>query len=480
MPCFGSENQSGQIRWLRLVAGVLFVGSVVCPRQQAWAEVEELAKLVPADVLAAYMVDTPPATEAPAKSNSFEIATVLIDQAFALGALNSLDIAVRGWLDTIATVSNVIAHPHAVMLFDLQAERDEHESHRISSLRAALVMRTRGNNKPMEKRIQHLLGSYANQSESTLDSLQVEEYTVHRLVDRRLAEWLVLCWASVGEYFIVAIGEESMRQVIDVIRSKSGSIWQDSGFREGVSALAAQNALITVHLRFDAVRKASAPLGGKLSKMQAALGMPGCEQGVWAAGYSGRSLEIRQWLRTGGKGSLAVIAGAEFLSDGSKVAPPEAARTYAAIGVEPPVWFERIRSATLAARSRKNVAESRAYWGEVEQSAGLRFADFFSRLGGPIVVHDFPEHALRLPPAWTIVVPIKGDAPLVRKDVDAILSYWQKQLEGGLPGLSRSDDGIWFLKVGLEGPAMTVTDRQLVISFSPHAVRQNIELLKAP
>ncbi len=110
----------------------MLVGSVLCPGRKAFAELEDLAKLVPADIMAAYMVDTPPAKEASTKSNSFDIATVLIDQAFALGFLNSIDIAIRGWLDTIASISTVIAHPHVVMLFDLQMERDEHESHRVS------------------------------------------------------------------------------------------------------------------------------------------------------------------------------------------------------------------------------------------------------------------------------------------------------------------------------------------------------------
>jgi hypothetical protein len=401
---------------------------------------------------------------------------MLIDQAFAMGFLTSLDIAIRGWLDTIAAISNVIAHSHALMLFDLQVERDEHESHHVSELRAALVMRTQGNNKAIEKRIQHLLDSYTNQSESTLDSLQIEEHTVHRLKDRRLADWVVPCWASVGDYFVVAIGEESMKAVIAAVQSKIDTIWQDPSFREGVEALSAQNALITVYSRFDEIRKKSRLLGAKLQRVQAALAMPDCEQGVWAAGYSGRSMEIRQWLRSGDKGMSAVIAGGEILGHPAKDALPEGAQTFAAIGIEPSEWFERFRNAYLAARSRKNAAESRAYWGEVERSAGLHFAVFFSRLGGPILIHDFPEHALRMPPAWTLVVPV-ADSQLVRRDVDAILSFWQKELEGQACGLVHTTDGIWFLKVGLEGPALTVTDRHLLISFSPYAVRQNLEEL---
>lgn len=479
MPRSGSRNRPFSNSESRVVSLFLLVCSMF-PGPEARADLESLARLVPADILGAYMVDTPAAHQSPAKSNSFEIATVLIDQAFALGFLNSLDIAVRGWLDTIASISTVIAHPHAIMLFDLQVERADHDSHRVSSLRAALVMRTGGENKTIERRIQHLLGSYTNQQETTLDSVQMEGKTIHRLQDRRLADWLIICWAQVGDYFTVAIGEESMRQVMAAIISKEGTIWHEASFREGVEALAAQHALITVLLRFDQVETKSPALGSKVRKMQAALAMVHCESGVWAAGYSGRSLEIRQWLRKQGHGSLAILAGAKHLGAAAQAAVPEAARTFAAIGAEPSIWFERIRAAFLAARSRQNAAESRSFWSGVERDAGLRFAELFSHLNDPIIVHDYPEHALRLPPAWTIVVPIKGDAAALRKDIDAILSYWQRALEGGAWGLSRSADGLWFMKVGLEGPALTVIDRYLLISFSPHAVRQNLELLKTP
>lgn len=479
MPHIGSGDRLGRNRRLRsVVVFLLFASSLRC--QEASAELEELARLVPAEALAAYMVDTPPADGAAAKSNSFSMATVLIDQAFAMGFLKSLDIVIRGWLDTIASISTIIDHPHAVMLFDLQVDRDELESHRVSGLRAALVMRTSGNNKPIEQRLQHLLGSYTNQIESTLDSVQVGEHSVHRLTDRRLVDWLVVCWAQVGEYFVVAIGEESMQQVIAAISSKENTIWQDASFQQGVSALAAHHALIAVHIGFDQLQKKSPSLGAKVRRIQHSLAMGECDQGVWAAGYSGRSLEIRQWLRTGESSQSYVIAGAEHVTDEARGVLPEAAHTYAAIGVEPSVWYERIRGAFLAARSRKNAAESRAFWSGVEGDAGLRFAELFSRLEGPIVVHDFPEHALRLPPAWTIVVPIKGDSAALRRDVDAILTYWQKAMAGGAWGLSRGADGLWFMKIGLEGPALTVTDRHLVISFSPHAVRQNVELLKRP
>jgi hypothetical protein len=44
--------------------------------------------------------------------------------------------------------------------------------------------------------------------------------------------------------------------------------------------------------------------------------------------------------------------------------------------------------------------------------------------------------------------------------------------------LRHDPDGVWYLHFGLEGPAIAVADRHLVISFSPAALRQNLAYLR--
>ena len=43
--------------------------------------------------------------------------------------------------------------------------------------------------------------------------------------------------------------------------------------------------------------------------------------------------------------------------------------------------------------------------------------------------------------------------------------------------MKQDPDGIWFIHLGIQGPALMVTDRWLIISFSPQAVRLNASLL---
>ena len=47
------------------------------------------------------------------------------------------------------------------------------------------------------------------------------------------------------------------------------------------------------------------------------------------------------------------------------------------------------------------------------------------------------------------------------------------------PRLNRAPDGIWFLQLGLIGPAVAVAAEWIIISYSPHAVRTNLEHLQS-
>ncbi len=73
----------------------------------------------------------------------------------------------------------------------------------------------------------------------------------------------------------------------------------------------------------------------------------------------------------------------------------------------------------------------------------------------------------------------------VRAALGALLSAAQAYLAdlvsesptaGFVPQLVRRDDGIWLVQAGIFiGPALAVTDRWIVLSFSPTAVRANLD-----
>lgn len=485
----GVEGRN-RTRRARKVPSFLIALLAVGGREPARAGPAELAKAAPNDVVAAYFVGGSHWEQSESGDrNSFQILTFLIDRAFEVGLLTRLDETTRAWLDAFASVSVVLEHPHAVMLFDIRAEKTGEDGHRLAALHAALVMRTRGRNELIERRIQHLLGSYTNRDETTLETIEREGATTYRLRDRRLADWVVLSWGRLGDDFVVAIGEGSLERIAATLPNpdrhvrRTPSVADDRWFVDGLNRLAAEDALLTVYLRCDELRRTSGPaLATKIDRVLGALKIAGCERGLWAVGYAGRSVEIRQVLRIGSSDEVTTITGEGVLDASNAPSVPDSATAFAAVDVKPSVWLDRARNAYLAGRSSTNQAGSRAYWRDLETRAGIRFADdIFAGLSGPIIVHDFPKHALRLPPAWTIVAPISGDADRLRRSLDALFTTWQRELEETCSmRLRRDDDGVWHLFVGVEGPALLVTDRYLVISFAPPAVRQNAELLVRP
>jgi hypothetical protein len=129
------------------------------------------------------------------------------------------------------------------------------------------------------------------------------------------------------------------------------------------------------------------------------------------------------------------------------------------------------------------------------------------------VLHNDPPHPLQIPLAVTLLFEIKDEPATVRQTLDGLCRAWQKILETGWndkkaesksaagqsasrpvkrPGQSgvslvREDDGLWYIRfgtggpawLGLAGPAWTVTDRFIVASWSPMALREYLDKIGA-
>jgi hypothetical protein len=169
------------------------------------------------------------------------------------------------------------------------------------------------------------------------------------------------------------------------------------------------------------------------------------------------------------------VASTRFL-EGSNLLP-SGATWFAAIDIDAKRTFGLFRAAYLAARSPSVGLSARQFWSDIEAESGVNFEnDLFGRLKPPLLIHDFPRHALRLPLAWSFAFPIAGDAAAMRATVDRLFEYVRTRMAPtGLVRLQRDTDGIWYISAGLAGPAVTVTEAALCISFSPSALRDNLK-----
>jgi hypothetical protein len=173
--------------------------------------------------------------------------------------------------------------------------------------------------------------------------------------------------------------------------------------------------------------------------------------------------------------------------------PPEhkavipAGATHAIMHLDMARLATTIARAYLAGRSPKNARALRRGYQELQQKLGLDVsADLLAHLGPHVIIHDYPPHPLNVPLLRSFLIET-DDPQRVRAAVDALLAEWDahfvRQAEGVenpliLPRVIRDPDGIWYLQVGIVGPAVAVTDRYVVVSWSPAAVRAILNVMQ--
>ena len=469
----------------RLIPAAMLVGALAA---QAEAISPHVSQAVPGDCVAAVFIDPPrPDAASGTIRTTLDFATFLADRAQHFGLVSMLPDSVRIWLDALASVSVATKHPVALVLIDIEASPQDKGGHRLAGLRAALIAHTRGDNDTIEQRIRHLLKTYTNSEKSLLTLSEKTKPRRFDLRDQRLPDWASITWGRLGDYYVVAVGAGAFDEVARTLVKDSTSLMKDSTslanqdwFRRACSTTEGRAAFLSLYVQFDALRKrADAPLAAKIEKVLAALRLTDVRRGLWSVRRDRRALEVVGLVRRNHQDERVPIAGARFLPHGGEEIIPPGATGYTAFRWRPKVALERIGAAYLASKSPSGRRSIRAFWEGVQSQSRVSIPDdIFANLGDTVVIHNYPRHVLGLPLAWTIWIPIKGDAETLRSSLDRLLLFASGKLaESGVVRIQRTPDRTWYLFAGLSGPALAVTDRWLVVSFSPTAVQQNLTLL---
>jgi len=465
----------GQPRvWTKLVVGA----AVLALAGRAHGIPPELLETVPSDVVAAYFVNGADSARSPGQiGHTLELAAFLADQAHRVGLLSTLDAGTRMWLDTLAAASVVLTYPHAVVLFEISAAARPDGGHRLARLHAALIVRTGGTNEELVGRIQHLLNTYTNSDQTLLSTRSVHGHTAFMLQDRRLPSWATITWGQRGEYYVIAVGDGAYERVVETITDRSKSLAADLWFTKALAQANGIGAPVAWYVRFEKLyRDVDASLAEKISRVMNAIGLAGTQRALWIVGRNDRSVEAEAVLRRNSGDEVTTIAGKALLDTLGGSAIPEEAGGYAIIDCNPRRVLQGLCEAYLAARSPRAQQSTRAFWRNLEADAGVCIErDIIGHLSQPLVIHNYPPHALRLPFAWTIFIRISGDAGALRRQLDRLLEAGRRKLVGNSVLQLRHDtDGVWYIQYGLAGPGFVVTDKWLVVSFSPYAVRENV------
>ena len=126
-------------------------------------------------------------------------------------------------------------------------------------------------------------------------------------------------------------------------------------------------------------------------------------------------------------------------------------------------------------------------WKRLEQETGVDIGkNLFDHLGQNMVIFDYPPHPLEVPFALTIAIEI-NDRKAVTEAVDTLLATWGRYLDQRAERrgttlvrlyVKHDPDGVWYLQAGILGPALKVTDKFVVISWSPPALREALKFIE--
>lgn len=460
------------------IALLVIAAALVTP-----AQAREPVDLIPADALLCWQGRPLPDLDPPSDQPS-TLQTLLELSTRVVGtARGSLDAGTQLGLRSAEMFNLMIRYPHALALIDTSARPADTDptAKRVDHLQFALVVRNDGHREPFLRIIQKAVNDQTDSESATLVTKRHAGWSYQELRDTRLPDWSVLAWGHIDDCFVFTVGSGVWPGIADVAAEAAPSLarnpWYAAARRNPNPGL-----LIEIFVAAESIQQRLDPLlDDRASSFFSAWDAGTLRRAHWALGLEGRA--------------LFCIAHFDFpngtirrqYADPSKSYPvlmtavPDAAR-YAVYELPVDRFIRRFFSGLVAIQGEKQRAILDRIWTEAERSYGLDIeGDLLTHLGTRVVLHNQPPHPLRLPFAVTTLIEIRSGADDVRRAIDALFGAFQDAIERSIAEgndppawmLHRAADGVWCLQFGLfAGPAWTVTDRFIVLSWSPRALRE--------
>jgi hypothetical protein len=461
-------------------------------------DVREPIDLIPADSLLCWygrpLPDTTPAPEQPSTLQTLvEVGARLASGPLEAGIQLNLRLAELFGL--------MVRYPHAVALIDARAKpttTTEPTIRRIDRLRFAMVVQVGEQTELFLRIIQKTVNEQTNSGAATLVSEKAGRWTYQELRDQRLPEWAVIAWGQVDGHFVLTVGPNVWRTIAAVaegdVQSLAGEPWYAVA-----RAKRRRTALIEIFVAARELQERLDPfVDDRASGFFRAWDAGDLRQAHWALGFAERALFCVAHFRLRGSGEKEedttvrrVYADPDNRDPHLLAAIPPDAR-YAIFDVPVERLLARFFRGLLALQGAKARANIERIWAEAQAQYGFDAErGLLAHLGERIVLHNDPPHPLHLPLAMTILIEIRDEPATVRQIVETLCSAWRAVLDeaaakgGGKPPfrLHRDEDGVWYLRYdlagpdwfGLAGPAWIVTDRYIILSWSPVALREYLE-----
>jgi hypothetical protein len=476
---------------------VLLVG--VVSASQGNARAAELNVLLPHEVLA--FVELDPGMGGLAGGGKGE-GNALLD--VGLEAMQSFGVlpkeaAMAGDVLRLGEMGGKYRNCMALLDADLKVEKEKEL--KCKSVQVAWIIENGGGAEEARgivERLTKLLDHVSTPATARQEIRKVGEREFVSFRDTRWPEWIALGWIQDGRQFVLTFGAGAMERYL-AMRPAGDIPWKGTvaSVDEQAGKLgSAGHVMARLYVSAKTFREKFPEAMQKtvLGRMFEGVGFGGAtdpvEVGVLTARGKGRVISLDQGSLVGGKVVVtpwtANVAGDSALLK----LVPASATAYMTLRVDWVSAYERmllIFDSVVTDPTDDPLAKKVDMFAE-RVGVNVR-KDILAHLQPIVVVHDVPQHPLKLPLMVTAVGAAEaGSREKVEKALATLVAAAGERLDkkGAAKKvnelarfrLRRDKDGVSYMQFGLVGPGWAWVENRLVMSWSPAAVRANMAAAK--
>ncbi len=435
-------------------------------------------KLIPADALLAWK-GMPPGDERAeaADAGQPDAFRTLLD---AIGQIGQLRPQTQLWLGIFDTFGLVVKHPFALALLDAKAVTTASgKGKQLSDAKVAIIADFDGEFAGVRRKIQALMNDLTDQKYATLEKKRVGELEYQELTDKRLGFWNI-AWGAIGDHFVITFGPAVWPEIAETALGKRPSLAADPWLKDA-RAKQSPEPLIEIVSQSQAIRERLDPLvEGRASAFFKAWESSDIERAYWALGFEGPAMYCLAEF-DGDKGTRRKLYADPRIKDPRYLATIPDGSHYAIYRLPVQWLLPKLFAGYYATQDPSDRLAAEKLFAKIQADNGFDAdKDLLAHLGDTIILHNYPQHPLHLPLAFTCLMEIRGDAKRVRKTIDAVCEAWRDAMDEASAKntdlrpamLDHESDGLWYFQYAMvSGVAWTVTDKYLITSWSPKALR---------
>jgi hypothetical protein len=398
--------------------------------------------------------------------------------------------------DAMGLASVAGNHRNCVALLDADLAVVGNGGLACKSVQVAWVVETNGQARDagdLVQRLTHLLDNLSTQ-ETARQAVKKTAEGKREYVefhDTRWPAWLTLAWTQHDNVFVITLGAGAMEHYLSD-RAVGGPPWKETVLAADAEAArlgeraATGRVMARMYVTAKAFRERYPEAMNKtvLGRIFASVDLRTADAALFSARTKDRNISLDRALVTAGQMRLAPWT-EELPADSplAKAVPAEAT-AYLALHMDWEKLYERVTAICDAVLTSKGDEPIDKQVTEFARRQGVDVRrDILRRLSPIVLVHDWPEHPLKLP---FMVTALGGADPASKDAIRKLLNAASAELEAKLTKkkarghfrLRTDKDGVMYMQFGLVGPAWAWSENRWVFSWSPAAVRYNLPMVK--